>query len=283
MRFLLVMILFILSTAHAQSELSTQVHDVDLGQNGDEHLVYLSTGQVARIMSDDHQTLDMVKEALKLKSWLSIALGKEREILSLRNIPAPTSETDQSFQSRFAREEILPYQPSILKNLDDARAVFYDARTSHKDSQCFNRAHIWTYEWRTKRNLYSSKAWIFFTRRYIRKYKFEWWFHVAPMVHVVEGDKVKERIMDIKYAKGPLKLKQWSNIFMRDSADCRVVETYSDYANYPESGSCFVMKSSMYYYQPVDLEQREILGTQKTRWSQAEVKHAYQEAFDITL
>ena len=106
---------------------------------------------------------------------------------------------------------------------------------------------------------------------------------MAPMVHVVVNNEVKERVMDIKYAKGPLKLKQWTDIFMRDNADCPVVEKYSDHANYPESGSCFLMKSSMYYYQPVDLEQLELTGIGKSRWLAPEVKHAYLEAFDITL
>ena len=83
----------------------------------------------------------------------------------------------------------------------------------------------------------------------------------------------------MKYARGPLKLKQWTDIFMRDNADCPVVQKYSDHANYPESGSCFVMKSSMYYYQPVDLEEEELSGTVRNRWVPAEVSHAYQEAF----
>lgn len=123
----------------------------------------------------------------------------------------------------------------------------------------------------------------FFTRKYIRKYKFEWWFHVAPMVHVVHDGEVKERIMDIKYSKGPLKLKQWTDIFMRDSAHCRVVDKYTDQANFPESGSCFVMKSSMYYYQPIDLELLEVQGQEKMRWLEPEVRHAYMDAFQVTL
>jgi hypothetical protein len=43
------------------------------------------------------------------------------------------------------------------------------------------------------------------------------------------------------------------------------------------------MKSSMYYYQPVDLEQKEVMGFEKTKWQETEVRQAYLEAFDIKL
>lgn len=264
----------------AQTEIKTQIHDIDMGGPGDEPLIYLSTGQVVSYPAAIKSQMDVLKEAVTSKKWFLITINKEREITSfeLTQPERQISFAPMSYKSRSMLNE--EFQPSILKNLDAARSFFYDARTdANIDSQCYNRAHIWTYEWRTKRNLYSSKAWVFFTRRFIRKYKFEWWFHVAPMVHVVIDNKVKERVMDIKYAKGPLKLKQWTDIFMRDNADCPVVDKYTDHANFPESGSCFVMKSSMYYYQPVDLEQLEMTGTPKMMWLEGEVKHAYMEAF----
>jgi hypothetical protein len=103
------------------------------------------------------------------------------------------------------------------------------------------------------------------------------------MVHVAFDNSVKERIMDIKYSKGPLNLKEWTDIFMRDNTNCPVVVNYSDYADFQESSSCFVMKSSMYYYQPMDLEEFEITTSPKTKWIQQEVQEAYREAFDLTI
>jgi len=176
------------------------------------------------------------------------------------------------------------YSPSILKNIDEAKALFSEARSGHDEkSQCYNRAHVWTYEWRIKKNIFSSKTWLFFTPKFIRKYKFDWWFHVAPMLHVITNDEVKERIMDMKYAKGPLKLKDWTDIFMRDRADCPVVDKYTEYSNYPESGSCFVIKSSMYYYWPLDLEQEELNGVTKESWIESEVTNAYLDGFNIVI
>jgi len=245
-------------------------------------LIFLSSGQVVTYPNVDKSVFDRLRLAIKNKTWFVFKLNEAREIIELTEIVTPPS-INMTDKSNFIQDET-PYTPSILKNIDVARSYFYDSRTTHKEeSQCFNRAHVWTYEWRTKKNLYSSKIWLFFTRKFIRKYKFEWWFHVAPMVHVIVDGQVKERVMDVKYARGPLKQKQWTDIFMRDNADCPVVQNYSDHANYPESGSCFVMKSSMYYYQPVDIEQKEVMGFEKTKWQESEVRQAFLEAFDIKL
>lgn len=283
MRFLLVLFIFIFTSGvFAQSVVSTQIHDIDMGQVDEQPLIFLSTGQVVTYPGTDKSIFDRLRTAIRNKTWFALKLNEAREIIELKEIALPPSVMSE--KSLLTEENEAPYMPSILKNMDVARSFFYDARTTHKEeSQCFNRAHVWAYEWRTKKNLYSSKAWLFFTRKFIRKYKFEWWFHVAPMVHVISDGQVKERVMDIKYARGPLKLKQWTDIFMRDNADCPVVEKYSDHANFPESGSCFLMKSSMYYYQPVDIEQKEILGFDKTKWQESEVRQAFLEAFDIKL
>jgi hypothetical protein len=103
------------------------------------------------------------------------------------------------------------------------------------------------------------------------------------MLSLEDNGKISERIMDMKYAKSPLKLKQWTDIFIRDKSDCPVVTRYSDYADYPESGSCFVMKSSMYYFQPMDLEDLELMEIQKIKWQRPEVEEAYREAFEIVF
>lgn len=274
-------LIFFSASLLAQTEIKTQIHDIDLGQSDEAPLIFLTSGHVVSFPTGKKAELDLLREGLKKRTWFIFTVNDKREIISLKEVVQPPSIPVQKLSFL---EETEPYHPSILKNLDHARSFFYDARTNaREESQCFNRAHVWTYEWRIKSNLYSSKVWIFFTRKFIRKHKFEWWFHVAPSVHVVHEGQVRERIMDIKYARGPLKLKQWTDIFMRDNAECPVVKKYTDQADHPESGSCFVMKSSMYYYQPVDLEQLELTGIPKTRWMEPEVKHAYEDAYEVKL
>ena len=282
--FILFSMIFV-AKVYAETVIKTQIHDIDIGFEKEVALIYLSTGQVVKFPTADKQQIEKLKTSAKNDKWFSLTINNKREIIKIEEILGIFKHKKKTFyKSILADEEI--YRPSILKDLETAKKLFFAARADHrKESQCYNRAHVWSYEWRIKNNLYSSKAWVFFTRKFIRKYEFEWWFHVAPMVHVVIDDKVKERVMDIKYSprSGPVSLNQWTRIFMRDNADCPVVEKYTDHANFPESGSCFLMKSSMYYYQPVDLEEKQIPGMTKSRWLETEVRHAFLEAFDVIL
>jgi hypothetical protein len=281
MRIILAVLFFVFtSRLYAYTYLSTPIYEIDMGQRNETPLIYLATGQVVTYPKINGSIIKRIKKGIKNRVWFSFKINRAREIIKLDEIDPPEQK---NFRTNLLQEENV-FSPSIIKNLDVARSYFYDARPNIKEeSQCFNRAHVWAYEWRIKHNLYSSKIWLFFTRKFIRKYKFEWWFHVSPMIHVVIDDQVKERVLDIKYARGPLKQKDWTDIFMRDKANCPVIQKYSDQANFPESGSCFVMKSSMYYYRPLDLERKETFREEKTKWVENEVKEAFLEAFDITF
>jgi hypothetical protein len=171
----------------------------------------------------------------------------------------------------------------LQRDMNLARQYFQEARYKSKESQCFNRAHVWSYEWFTKHQLLSNKTWIFFTRKYIRKFAFEWWFHVAPSVVVMENERPMHKVMDIKYGRQPLDLKRWTDIFMRNDAVCPIVKTYSDFANYPETGWCYTMRTSMFYYQPFDVEVLETWGTTKANWYEPEIKQAFKDALDEEL
>lgn len=281
MRLLLALLSLLITFRVAAHEVTSRIHEIDYSQN-DETLIFLTSGKVLRLKATDQDLLPELTLHLEKKHTLWIQYSDERFLQYMKVIPSTQKPIPYNKSMKLFVKQT-NYRPSILANLDQARSFFYDAQSNHKESQCYNRAHAWAYDWRVKRNLYSSKVWLFFTKRYIRKYKFEWWFHVAPMVQVIINNEVKERMMDIKYARGPIKLKTWTDIFMRDSADCPVVEKYSDQADYPESGTCFLMKSSMYYYQPLDLEQREVMGIEKSTWFEPEVRTAFLDAFDVQL
>jgi hypothetical protein len=231
------------------------IQDIDLGKKNEPVLIFLKNGHVLR------------KEK-------KLAL-KDPEIVRFFKLSKKQSEN-----SHFIH---IDYYKSVLPSIRDVEDLFNTGRKDFiEDSQCYQRAHVWAYEWR-KKNVYPSKTWIFFTRQYIRKYNFDWWFHVAPSVHVMMSEGIKERILDIKYATTPLKLKSWTDIFIRDGSNCPVVDKYTDQADYPESSSCFVMKSSMYYYQPFELELKEVNGIEKSIWVKDEVARSYFEAFNYKL
>lgn len=283
MRLLIGLILLCSMTSSFSKESVSQIHDIDPAfDKNEDTFIYLTTGQVLKLNQTNKLT-NKLKEGLKNRTFFHFVFNDNHQIQSIKPIHSiPLSEKSNNKISLFHTTQSL-YKFSIIKNLEIAKEYFFNSQINPKESQCFNRAHAWAYDWRVKNNLYSSKVWLFFTKRYIRKHQFEWWFHVAPMVHVLIDNQVKERVMDIKYARSPLKLKSWTDIFIRDSSHCPVITKYSEQADFPESGSCFILKSSMYYYQPVDLEQLEIKGIEKTFWIEPEVKAAFLDAFDTSL
>jgi ABC-type transport system substrate-binding protein len=96
----------------------------------------------------------------------------------------------------------------------------------------------------------------------------------------MDNGRVVERVMDKKYASGPMEFQRWANIFLKNDAPCLVISKYSDYADNPYSGDCFFQRTSMFTYQPADLQMQEAWGYNKTKWSIQEVRQAYKEAFD---
>lgn len=265
-------------SAHASMNLKTQVHDIDFGNGKQEDFLLLSSGHVAWIKDSNLKAMNTFDKARLIGKWVNITINDEHELEYLQVITKPT-DAKSLFSAEMAVEE--EYTPTVIESVDVAKKYFQESRYVNKESQCYNRAHIWSYEWFVKHNVNSNKTWIFFTRKYIRKFKFDWWFHVSPSVPVREADGViREKLMDVKYARGPINLKQWTDIFMRDDANCPMVKKYTDYANYPESGSCYTMRSSMFYYQPYEIESKETWGTSKNNWYDVEIKAAYLEAFN---
>lgn len=264
--------------AYAATEVNAQIYDIDEGTVGEDKLILLTSGHVVRLKNEE-KSLSQYYELKEQKSWIHFTLNHNNEIEQAQTISPPAGSL-KFFLTR-PTEEI--YNPTVLENLEKAKSYFHEARYVDKESQCYNRAHIWSYEWFLKHTVYSNKTWLFFTRKYIRKFKFEWWFHVSPSIRVNENGVVKEKIMDVKYARGPIDPKRWTDIFMQNDAACPLVSTYSEYANYPETGWCYTMRTSMFYYQPFDVEMKETWGTIKGNWYDSEVKAAYLEAFDVTI
>lgn len=244
---------------------------------GEDTLVFFSNGKVLKIAQSDSDVLRDLQRYQETDEWLKIKTDKSRFITSIEVHPMPIQD--------FTLSKSLPdpnYVPSVLSSLEWATKYFKESRYNPKDSQCFNRAHVWTYEWHKKHKFNSSKIFLFFTQKYIRMHNFHWWFHVAPYVHVYIDRKIRERVMDVKYTSGPTPVKDWIRKFIRlPEPGCLTVNTFSDYANFPENGNCYIMKASMYYYWPLDLENEELHGTMKASWVEEEVKISYEEAFDI--
>lgn len=286
MRFLLGMCALITLPLWANTQVTTQIHDIDHGDHiTDEALVFLTSGQVVKFNVNDTDLMKRLNDSLVKRDNITVTFNENREIVEVTESAVkavrPEVPAESSEKSLMSIDPLAGYNASVVSEAKAKQLVKEARHASKEETQCFNRAHVWSYEWRVKHGVYSKKIWIFFTRKYIRRYNFEWWFHVAPMVNMVVDGQIKERVLDVKYARNPHAPQKWANIFLRDDAPCPYVKSYADHANYPEAGSCFIQKSPMYYYQPVNLEFLDKFGTVMSGWREADVRMAYAEAFEI--
>lgn len=279
--FSLFLLLFITTSSFAAKNITSQVYDIDYGfKSDDETLILLKSGEVIKV-PDNHQKKVSPKLSFNGESWFKFTIDENRYLLSWEEVENQSVDDEDQELHSFAR---VNYVPTTIASMEVAQKYHREAKRGWtSDSQCFNKAQVWSYEWWKRNSLRSMKVFIFFTRNYIRKYNFEWWFHVAPYVHIMNEGKVVERVMDIKYTRGPLAFKNWSDIFMRNKAECRFVTKYSDYADYPYTGDCYLMRSNMYMYQPADLEMQEAWGYSKDSWIMDEVRSAYEQAYQIRM
>ena len=265
----------------AMTQIASHIYDIDHGKENEETLIFLDTGQVVKLADNKSEILIDLVNSKKSKEVINIHLDQNRYITKVEKINTALSFPNSP--TTLPPQEPLEYIPTTIASMNIAKAYHREARYNPKDSQCFNRAMVWTYEWWKKHSLKSIKILIYFSRTYIRRYNFEWWFHIAPMVHVMDNGIVVERVMDVKYGRGPQEFGKWTNLFMRNDAPCMMIDKFSDYADYPYTGECFLQRTSMYTYQPADLQMHEAWNYTKDKFLMTEVRQAYLEAFDETI
>lgn len=271
------------TSAHASVEVdATKILQIDYAQKGEsETLVYLGNGRVVRLEKNS-DLIPHLNSSLKKKEWVNVTTTSERELLAVESIPEPEEKGIEEFSSPSSIKE---YRASVIPSYDQAYKIYKGMnRRYQSESQCYNRAHVWSWEMLTKHQVRSMKTFLFFTRKYIRRYNFEWWFHVAPYVYVREDGKIKEKVMDYRYTHSPVSMKAWTDIFMHNNAECSEVTKYTDYEYTradPAKGWCMLLKVPMYYYQPIDLEALDKKSKQKDFWGEWDLSNAYREAFGI--
>lgn len=249
-------IVFFFSSAAHTAVLETQIDHID---HGEPDLAMLENGQVA-ILPENFEAPE---------GPVRITINDRHEIIHLERLPEgePSEEVSEVETS---------YKPTILNSYEEARAIFSRQRRGwQRDSQCYNRAHVWAYEEHRRTGLNSMKVFIFYTRRYIRDYNFYWWFHAVPATYVGSVLYTLDRL----FASSPLTINPWVKLFVVSGRTCPMITRYSDYSNHQESEHCYIHLASQYFWQPRDLDRYERTGEEKTRFLKNEIDHAYWEAF----
>ncbi len=275
------MVLGILSTAFmvqsvGASVITSRIVDVQLNRTGDKAMVYEESGRILWVKATERKFVKVLKEMKGTNLSLRLDIdASSHNLLGAQLL-------DQSQLEEANAEEVAAqaaFTPTEM-TLSEAKAVFnsMDGATK-RNSQCFNRAHGWAYDMFTSKNVNSMKMFIFFTRKYIEDFKYNWWFHVSPYVMVKTEAGVEERVMDRSFSDGPDKLKVWTDYFIKSKETCKVAAKYSDFYKNQWSNHCFLIRANMFYRSPKDLEKLETEGRQELGWNIAEIQEARKQAF----
>lgn len=104
--------------------------------------------------------------------------------------------------------ELLTYSVTNLQSRNEANEIFNNLYRNRKDwSQCYDRAHYWSYQLFRNHGIYTSKVFIFFTKKYTREINNRWWFHVAPSFDV-QG---RQHVLDPEFLSKPVPYEVWKN------------------------------------------------------------------------
>lgn len=164
------------------------------------------------------------------------------------------------------------YAPTNFKNLSDVQKLMSQLKDNLKSrSECYQRAHLWSIEMYQMAQVKSQKVFLFFSEKYMREYRFHWWFHVAPFVLVNS----QERVVDPRFFSAPMDTYSWSSNFLKNHPVCKVISHYRDYENHQQDEYCFFRKLPMYYFEPTEIENRDVSNVVISQWIDSQVSSAY--------
>lgn len=259
----------------------------------DSYAIFGSDGRIYNIDASNTELVENAYKALEVKEAVEVELSlhiESEELLELRNeildINFINLELDSTITNQIDASKFLfdyaelenDYVTNFTDSYSQTRVFEGQRRDTKSKSQCYNRAHVWSWEMRrfsdAGRRVQPGKVWLFFTRKYIRNYNYKWWFHIAPYTKL-NGE---VRVMDRSYSRGPEALQNWTNHFIGSNQRCPIVGKYSDYRNYQNSSDCYVIKTSVHYWQPWQIENAETKNQSQDAWNSYELKKAYKNA-----
>ncbi|WPU66982.1 protein-glutamine glutaminase family protein [Peredibacter starrii] len=270
------MFFFLFSFSAFADEFTSRVELIEEGEGNLPHLIKLENGRVVFLDEEERELITDFEDSQRNGDYLEVVVDNTNSFVSAETVENENSVSPEEVKTA----PNFSYDPTVLGSYSEANSIFSRMRRNYQnESQCYNRAHIWAYEEYKRSNLNSMKLFLFFTNRYIRNYRYQWWFHVSPMVLVNEGGASVERVLDRRYTTTPRFVNSWTNIFIYSGRKCPVVQKYNDYRNNQEKEDCYLIPVSMYFWQPRDIVSRDNNGYEKKSFIKSEVDWAYWEAF----
>jgi hypothetical protein len=277
-----------ISNSFAEVINQTKIHEIIYPDNIESYyLILTKDGNVYELDKGENNLIDLVYDALSSNLDIKIQISdfyindltQTREKILDISLISYDLETSQVFRKNSIPTPIDNYQVTNVSSISNAESLFQTQNSNTRwRSQCYSRAHVWAYELSKNNSTQDKtfnvgKVWMFFTRRYIKEYRYKWWFHVTPFIYT--DDNEEEVILDREFTRNPQTLTDWKNIFISNHAPCPVVEYYSDYKDNQWSNYCYHIKSSMYYWQPYNIENLEKGSAEKKEWVNSELRRAY--------
>lgn len=249
---------------------------------------FLASGRIIHVPNDNLETIEQLKRSLYLLETIQFEDSESDKAPVITEITSSPQEINSLEKEMFdsasfdrinwtSRDPLERANISRLSDYQAAQGVM-DAMNgnTHDKSECYNRAHMWTYEALVNQRVNLGKLWIFFTRKYIREYRYKWWFHVSPYTEV--GAERATYMLDRGFTMIPYTVENWKNIYMKNQARCPVVTNYKDYENRQEEAYCYFMYSSQYYWQPWQLKQLSEGDLKTYGYKESQLEIAYRDA-----
>lgn len=237
----------------AKAVTSVGIHSIVKGHEGEPHLVKFNSGAVEFIEQDD---------AAKLAEYEAIMLASKDM----------SSELDYKSFNQIEND----FEPTLVPESEIASIFKRMNPFMRRRSECSDRAHVWAWDEFQRTGIKSQKAFLMLTDTYIKRHRYKWWFHVAPMFTTDTGNQM---VMDKQFLDRAVPFEEWKNYLVFTKRDCVREFRFIDYdAGADQTQDCYVKIEPMYYYIPGDIGSRE-RGRAKTGWSQGEVNASRSRAF----
>ena len=215
------------------------------------------------------------------------------------------------FLAHTAQASASAYQPTILESPEQVSQIFSRMPEGFKEeggfrseSQCFQRAEIWSYDFHRNQKIEAMKVFIFYTQAFrsayfkATGYPFDWWFHVSPYVLAKNPTtgKTEEWVMDKTYLDRPTDIGTWSNLFAtlhlrcdEDHENCTMKRFADDKPcaenvpiekfmpevrkDNPVYGNefCYIVRTPAPVYQPADIETAEASANPAYEWDEGQI------------
>ena len=139
----------------ATTEISSSIYEIDLASDAqDVNLILLTNGKIVKMPKEKSDLLEGLIQSKSLTQVYHFIIDEDRFIVEAKPIP---SVLKLNLQPKLELTDPFTYVPTTIASMDITRKYFQEARYNPKESQCFNRAMVWTYEWWRRHSLKSNK------------------------------------------------------------------------------------------------------------------------------